>query len=280
VENTAVPLEIVKFQQGVITVCLLGVSPLVHNRPSEKAKRTLILPGGRPSKTELAKRLKHNPVEEFRESPHIADDANAPTLIVFPSSAFKGTMLSACSEMDGVFKSRVGRLCYVQGDYTSIYGIPKLFMAVVRQSGIQRAPDIRTRAIMPEWAARVQVRYILPQLNPQSVVNLLSGGGQVEGIGDGRVGKLKLNYGMFEVVAPNDPRFLKVVAEGGREAQQAALDVPECYDREAASMLEWFDGELQRRKTAGKQMGDEPVVPEDEVEEADTIPDESEGVFV
>jgi len=63
-------IEVVKIDYRTIDVCILGKSPIILNRMSEKAKRELLMPKGRKSAADKASTLKHNPLEEYRNSPY------------------------------------------------------------------------------------------------------------------------------------------------------------------------------------------------------------------
>jgi hypothetical protein len=250
--KSVVELSPIKLTQGEVTFYVVGNSPLVLNRMSEKAKHDLLMPKGRMSEQQKASNLKHNPITEYQASAYRIADPDAPTLLAVMSSAFKGAMRTAALEMPGMFKSQIGRLTYVVGDYTGVYGVPKLYMSVVRSAGMNAAPDIRTRAIIPEWAAAITVKFITPTLSAQAIMNLLASGGLVAGIGDGRVEKGSLNFGLYEVVADDDPRLLDIMATGGRDMQQLAMDEPDCYDAESAEMFGWFSDEMDRRQKLGR----------------------------
>ncbi len=43
-------------------------------------------------------------------------------------------------------------------------------MSVVRSADIGKTPDIRTRAILPAWAARITVTYVTPKLTANAVL--------------------------------------------------------------------------------------------------------------
>lgn len=195
--------------------------------------------------------LKHDPRAEFQASPYILKDERAPTLLAHLATAFKKSLMGAALDMPGAKKAQIGRLVWVNGDYVPIYGVPKIFMSVVRSADINRTPDIRSRAIVPHWAARVSFNFVEPLIKPQAVANLLAAAGMIQGVGDWRPEKGAGNYGQFEIVDAEDPRFVEVVATGGREAQLAAMNEPTCYDDETEELLTWFDDELQRRKLKG-----------------------------
>ena len=69
----------------------------------------------------------------------------------------------------------------------------------------------------------------------------------MSGLGDWRIEKGSGSYGGFEIVDPDDPEFLEIVKEGGRQAQLEALENPVAYDAETEELLGWFDIEIKRR---------------------------------
>lgn len=248
--NDPASVDILQVERGVLEVCILGTSPIILNRMSEKAKRELLMPKGRKTAVEKATSLKHNPMEEYRASAYTLP-GDAPTLLAILATSFKGAMATAALDLPGAKKSQIGRLTYVNGDRVPLYGVPQLSMSVVRSADINKTADIRTRAIVPEWAVRLSITYIRPLMRQQAVVNLLAAAGLTIGVGDWRPEKGKGNYGQFEIVSPDDERFTTIVENGGRAAQQAAIESPVCYDDETTSLLAWFDDELARRSLRG-----------------------------
>lgn len=245
--NDTKEIEILRISQNEVEFCILGLTPVILNRMSEKARRELLLPRKK-TKSERESTLKHNPYLEFRASAYRSADPKCPTLLLAPCNAFKASMRNAALDIPGsASKAQIGRLAYVVGDYQPIFGIPKLFMSIVRSADINRTPDVRTRVIVPEWAARIRVRYVTPNLREQVVANLVAGAGITQGLGDWRTEKGKGDYGQFQLVDQNDPEFLRICAEQGREPQVEALRTPQCYDTESAELLTWFDEETKAR---------------------------------
>lgn len=193
--------------------------------------------------------LKHDPRAEFQASPYRL--TGGPTLLGIPSTAFKGAMMTAALDLPGVQRTQVGRLVYVNNDYVHIYGVPELYMAPVRMADIKRTPDIRTRAIIPKWACKLSVTFTKPLMREQMVLRLLAAAGIVSGVGDGRQEKGTYNFGLFKIVAANDPEFLTIVKNGGTKAQTEAMRAPACYDNETAELLSWYDSELKTRRDKG-----------------------------
>lgn len=229
-----------------IALALIGSSPLILNRMSEKAKRELLYPKGRKTTADKQASLKHLPLDEYRASMYVLPEGGDALLGVM-ASAVKGAMMTAALDLPGTRKAQIGRLVHVRGDYAPVYGVPKLFMSVTRSAGMNQTPDIRTRAIVPRWAALVEITYVMPMLTPTAIANLLTAGGVTAGIGDWRPEKGKGAYGQFVVSDANDPTFIAIREGGGREAQQAAVDAPETYDEDSRQLLAWYTTEVLRR---------------------------------
>lgn len=244
-------VEIVRLSQRETTVAILGEESLILNRPSEKAKRQLLFPATRrKSQPELMASLKHNPVEEYRAAPYTLKSKKSPTLLALPSGAFKKAIGQAALDVPGAFKNQIGRLTWVaafESDLIPVYGIPKIGLSVVRSADMSRTPDVRTRVFLPRWAVLLQVSFVTPNLTEKNVLNLLAAAGLITGVGDWRQEKGSGSHGRFRLVSPNDPAFLAVLEEGGRAAQEEAMENPEPYDAESEELLTWFTEELTRR---------------------------------
>lgn len=243
-------IEIVRLKQGEATFCLIGESPFIFNRMAEKAKRELLMPRGRLTSAQKANNLKHNPVEEFRNSVY-RDPGNGPTRLVMKATAFKGALASAATDMPtSVAKAQINRLVYVVGETVPIWGVPRLNMDVVRSADMNKTPDIRTRAKLMEWATVITLRYAEPMLNEHAVGNLLAAAGIQIGVGDFRQEKGKGSHGQFRQVNMDDPDFQRIMRDGGRAVQDEALANPVCSDQDSEELLEWFNEELNRRGVA------------------------------
>lgn len=240
-------VNILEITQGKITFFIRGQTPLILNSMSQKAMHELLMPKGRKTAADKAQSLKHNPLEEYRGSVYRTRQNDAPTRLVFPSSAFKKSMGTAALDIPGAKKAQIGRLVWVVGDTVEVYGVPQLFMSVVRSADMNHTPDVRTRAILPEWACRITVQFVKPAINEQSICNLLAAAGVTVGIGDFRQEKGAGNYGQFQLVSDNDKDYARIVKTGGLKAQDAALEDPEMYDIETEQLYTWFNAEMMRR---------------------------------
>lgn len=239
-------VSIMEIKQGEIQFFIRGLSPLIYHRMGEKAKRELLFPKGRKTAADKATSLKHNPIQEYRDSVYRSKEKK--TLLMVPSVMFKAAISNAALDIPGATKAQIGRLVWVMGDEISVYGVPKLMMSVVRSSDMNRTPDIRTRAILPEWACSIRVRYIRPNISEQSIINLVASAGIITGIGDFRQQKGKTSYGQFELVGKSDDEYKRILSTGNRAAQEKALETPDFYDYDSEELYNWFYNEFKTRR--------------------------------
>lgn len=236
-------------ERGTMEACLLGTTPIVLNRMSNKARQQLLLPSGRKTEAEKKSSLKHDPLQEYRASAYTDKSPDGPTVLQIIAAGVKLAMASIPLDLPdtGTSKAQLERLLFATEDRVPLYGVPRMLISVTRNSDMNHTPDIRTRAIVPRWAAKVAITYVKPVLRMDVVEKLLAAAGFMRGIGDWRPEKGSGNYGCFEIVQPDDPRFLFVIENGGRGAQVAALETPDFYDDETAEMFAWFLAEKDRK---------------------------------
>lgn len=238
-------LVIDALKQGRVTLRLVGTTAFYCNSMSSKAKRSLLIGGGK--KTAAEKReIKHNPEEEFRDSVYLQESGE--TLLGFPAPGVKAAMATAALETAGVTKTSVNRLIFLPQQRIPIWGTPLLKMDVVRSADMNKTPDVRTRAFLPRWCAEVDIAFVSPTLSVHSIVSLLSNAGVVCGLGDFRQEKGKGSYGTFRVISAeqDDPEWDDITQEA-RAAQRAALDNPEPADQETRDLMALLNDERLRR---------------------------------
>ena len=244
---TTTEIDILQINRGRVEFCILGTKGFISNRLSQKTRHELLMPKGRKSSAEKAVNLKHDPLQEFRDSPYTDSNPDGPTVVQFLSSAFKKAMASAALDIPGAAKSQIGRLAWVEGDRVAMYGIPQLIMSPVRSADMNRTPDIRTRMIIPQWACRITVAFASPILNAKTITNLMAAAGMIRGVGDWRTEKGSDTFGSFELVEETNAQWKSIMKNGGRKAQLAAIANPDFYDDETAELYSWFETELANR---------------------------------
>ena len=243
VAKKADTLQIDALKQGRVTLRLIGTTPFYFNAMSAKAKRSLLIGGGKKTAAQR-KEIKHDPEQEFRDS--VYRQPNGDTLLCFPAPGIKAAMATAALETPGVTKTSVQRLIFLPQQKVNIWGKPQLKMDVVRSADMNRTPDVRTRAFLPRWCAEVDIAFVTPTLSVHSIVSLLSNAGVVCGIGDFRQEKGKGSFGTFAVSGEDMGDWQEVwdeITQEGRDVQQAALDDPEFADQETADLMDVLDEE-------------------------------------
>lgn len=240
-------ISIQEIRESSMEFCILGTSPLIMNRMSQKAWFELLAPQKK-TRGDKENSLKHDPRKEFRDAPYRLADPKAPTLLALLPTMFKRAMGTASLDTPGATKSQMLRLLRVDWDRTPVFGIPKLFMAITRSADVARTPDVRTRAIMAEWACHVKVTFPASLIRESSVANLMGTAGRYCGVGDWRQEKGSGSFGAFMPVSADNPDFRRIVENGGREAQIKAMNNPQAYDDETSDMLAWFDAEVLAKR--------------------------------
>jgi len=241
-------IDVVEIAMGRAEFCVIGTTPLIQNRMSEKARQQLLFPPPPRNRAERQATLKHDPTAEFRSSMYRSlNDAKPVARLHVPTGAFSRALAAAARDIPGATKAQMDRLTSVADVNISLYGVPQLFMAVVRQAGIAKTPDIRTRAILPRWACRVTVEFVRPLLTERTVVNLFAAAGVIVGVGDDRPEKGGA-HGKFRLCAQDDPEFVHLLKNEARVAQDEAIANPTCYDAESDELFGWFQHEVVRRE--------------------------------
>lgn len=233
-------------KQGRVTMRIIGSTPMYYNAMSVKAKRSLLIGGGKKTAAEK-KEIKHDPETEFRDS--VYKTRTGPTLLAFPAAGIKNGMATAALVTDGVKKTDVQRLIFLPQEKISIWGRPYLRMDVVRSADMNRTPDIRTRAFLPRWCAEIDIAFVTPNLSIHSIGSLVNNAGLVSGLGDFRQEKGKGSYGTFRLVSTEEDEALwqELTEKEARESQETALAEPETYDDETRELWAMLRQERMRR---------------------------------
>lgn len=240
--KTATPSKESNFtlNKGQITFHLVGQTPLIMNRLSSKVKMELLHPTSRKRKADRVGVHKHYPMNEYRDSIHRAAVAqDGQPICYMPSACMKGAIASAALDYPGVTKSAIARCVYVEGENFPIWGIPHFYMSPVRSADMNKTPDIRTRAIFPQWAAEITVTYLDPMVEARVINELMQVAGWTNGLGDFRQQKGKGNYGCWMIVDKDDPQLLALKQVTAAD-QIAAIEAPEFYDADSKELYEWW----------------------------------------
>jgi hypothetical protein len=240
-------LEIQELQMSEVTMHILGSSPMIQHRFPFKAWQELLLPSKQKNRAELEGTLKHDPINEFRESLYRNRDKTSPAMFHVPNAQFHSAIAGAAIDIAGAKKAVIERLTQVTDVNINLFGVPQFFMAMVRNSGFNATPDVRTRPIFPEWACAVTLRYMRPNLTERVMGRLAGAGGKIRGIGDWRPEKGG-PYGTWDIVSSDNPDYRRILSKQGRAAQQKAWDNPVAFDIDSEELFAWYQAEIHRRE--------------------------------
>lgn len=227
-------IQITPLTQSEAKLTIVGNTPLYFNAMSAKAQRTLLVGGGKKTAAER-RELKHNPEQEFRDSIYKLPAGD--TLLAFPAAGIKQAMATAALETAGIKKTEVQRLIFLPQEKVHVWGEPLLKMDIVRSADMNRTPDVRTRAFLPEWCAEVTIRFMTPNFSLHGIVSLLANAGAIVGIGDFRQEKGRGGFGTFTVSPDGSDERIAEIKRQGRMVQMAAMHNPRPADEETAELM-------------------------------------------
>lgn len=181
-------IEISRLAVETIRVPIVGTSPLLCHKWSEKQRRQMLdsMQGRK------APREPKNPEQEYRDATYFTDDGG----YGFPVLAFKSATVDA-SRFYGKTVTKVGlrQTLFFVGSYSkaagqslvTITGEPQMREDVVRV-GIS-GTDLRYRPVFEEWSTTLTVVYVTSMLTFESVLSLIDAGGMGTGVGEWRIAR-------------------------------------------------------------------------------------------
>lgn len=199
-----------------LRIPILGTSPLITHKFSEKAKRQM-LDAMQGRKTP---RQPKDPQADFESSLYLfpPDDKKKPAKSLkdacgFPVIAFKAATVGAARFYGKDVKmTELRQFIFMHGELgddgqalARIVGTPTMREDVVR---VGQGTDLRYRGIFQPWSTTLEVTYVTSALQRSSLLSLIDAGGMGVGIGEWRVEK-RGDFGCYRV----DPdREVEVIA--------------------------------------------------------------------
>ena len=194
-QNVSVDLPPLNIQTLEIT--LIGDTPLITHRWSEKAKKQML--DKQMKKAKQGKDAK-NPDQDFRESLYVLEDGS----FGFPAIGFKAAAVTACTSIGGITKVAARQAFHVDGEYVVIHGSePTMREDMVRIA--MGTADIRYRGQFDPWWTTLTVKFNANTLSPEQVLNLFNTAGFAVGVGEWRPEK-DGSYGRFHVATALEMR--------------------------------------------------------------------------
>jgi len=197
----AAPIEITRIGTETLIVPIVGTTPLIVSRFSEKARHAMLAPqiGERPPKQ------KRDPNAEFEAAQYRLDDGG----YGMPAVAFKKATVGAARYYGKSLTMReLRQMLFIKGERSKQDGQqlvriesepPTMREDVVRLAGQSRSADLRYRPEFTEWTATLEVIYVTSALSQGSVLSLITAGGFGVGVGEWRPER-EGEFGTYEIV--------------------------------------------------------------------------------
>lgn len=212
IDTTAAPaaVNIDKIASETLRIPIVGTSPLIVHRFSEKAKRQMLdaMQGKKKVKTI------RDPQADYEEAFYRwHDDATGESGYGFPTIAFKAATVSAARLYDkSVAMTQLRQQLFFRGilgddgqQVAVIEGEPTMREDVVRLG--MSSTDLRYRPTFNSWRTVLEVTYIASSISRASVLSLIDAGGLTVGVGEWRPEK----RGDFGTFAIDQSRQIEVV---------------------------------------------------------------------
>lgn len=208
-ETEAMEIRIPAIEKRKISVRLVGDSPLIVHRWSEKAKKQILDNAMGAAKNG---REPKRPMEEYAdafywitEKPDFKGMSDEQILKAvekgrfgFPSVAFKASAIDAAYQQKAIDKKTTMRGAFhIEGELVEIKGTPTIREDPVK-IGMNGA-DLRYRPEFKEWSVMLSIIYNPNAVTSEQIVNALNIGGFANGVGEWRPEKNCGVYGRFHV---------------------------------------------------------------------------------
>jgi len=188
-------LTIPKIEIGTVRIKVRGTTPLIVNNFSEKSKQQML--DKQMKKANTGREVK-DPQDQYERSLYKFSDG---IRTGFPAVGFKAAMVRASTHL-GMKMINMQCLIHVmadEGDLVEIKGEYHIREDIVRVAN--GAPDVRFRAeYSAGWKAELVINYLLNNISPEQIAQLVVMAGFTCGIGEWRPGRAKTgNFGLFEL---------------------------------------------------------------------------------
>ena len=190
-------ISIAPLKQKVIQVSIIGVTPLICHRFSEKAKKQM-----RDKKAGIKTKVREkcDPEAEFEAARYVMSNGSDG----FPATGFKNAILEVAHKDVGVPKTLIRKSLFIVAD-EYVDGIP--IVKIISDKPVMRedvvrvgtgSADLRYRPEFASWSAVLTIEYDEENLTPDVIVSLIQRAGFGVGVGDwrperdGEFGRFKL----------------------------------------------------------------------------------------
>jgi hypothetical protein len=205
----AIAFELPKIDIKYLSVQIIGDSPLIVHKWSEKAKKEML---DKQMKKASAGKQAKDPWMDYCESMYWLDGMpENPTekdikkaRFGFPAVAFKACAIDAAYQQGAITKKTTARGAFhLVDELVEIIGTPQMREDMVQVGGMSKVADIRYRGEFPEWKAVLNIRYNAGAISPEQILNMLNIGGFSNGVGEWRPSR-DGSFGTFHVATADE----------------------------------------------------------------------------
>lgn len=199
--TTAAQVSINRIDTEHMFVPIVGTSPLIIHKFSEKAKRQMLdAQQGRKSPKE-----RRDPEADYEAAFYRTKEGYG-----FPAVAFKAATISAARFYGkDVRMTDLRQMCFFKGILTDkdpqplieIVGEPRMREDIVRLG--MSGTDLRYRPEFPEWSAQLEVVFVKSALTQESMLSLIDAGGMGVGVGEWRPER-RGDFGTYQIDPSRD----------------------------------------------------------------------------
>ncbi len=189
-----------------IRITLIGDTPLIVHRWSEKAKKMML---DKQMKKASAGKEAKDPEQDFRDSLYVLPDGR----YGFPIIGFKAAAVTACTSIGGITKVTARQAFHVDGEFAVIQGDEPTMREDMVRVGMGTA-DIRYRGEFRNWWTKITVKHNANVMSAEQIINLFSTAGFAVGVGEWRPEK-DGQFGRFHVASAGEMQALGLI---GKEA--------------------------------------------------------------
>lgn len=191
------PVLLSRIRRETIAVPIIGVSPLIPHKWSEKSLK--MMRDKQSGAKAQAKKEPKDAAAEAEASLYRLPDGRPG----MPATAFKAATIAGARFYDGITMASLKSMLFVHGEgadqLVPIDGEMEMREDTPRNSG--GTCDLRYRYAFWPWSAELQVTFVPSLIDRESVINLIDAGGN-GGVGDWRPSAPKSmtgTFGRFEV---------------------------------------------------------------------------------
>ena len=195
--ETVVTLPPLKIETMAVT--LIGDTPLIVHRWSEKAKKQML--DKQMKKASPGKEAK-DPEKDFRESLYVLPDGG----YGFPIIGFKAAAVTACTSIGGLTKVAARQAFHVEGEFAQIEGGEPAMREDMVRVGMGTA-DIRYRGEFRNWWTTITVKFNGNVMSAEQILNLFSTAGFAVGVGEWRPER-DGQFGRFHVASAEEMKAI------------------------------------------------------------------------